>query len=87
MAEILDVHDVWQCLNPAALLTQCNIAGLLVFDENDEEVPQKQFEQIVFHWKNVSILKTRGLGHNGLLRDLSVQNAIVNYLGKSDIAC
>ncbi len=80
MADILGSDDPWGLLTPDALLQDSDIPGLLVYDQADEEIPQQQFENIVRHWKESSVIKTQDLGHSRLLKDAVVIRQVVNYL-------
>ncbi len=51
MAEILGVDDAWASCTPANLLAQSDFQGLLIYDSEDEEIPQDQFKSVAQHWR------------------------------------
>jgi pimeloyl-ACP methyl ester carboxylesterase len=80
MKSILNDNDVWQVFTPRKMLARTDFRGLLVYDAKDPEVTQAQFEEIAQHWKNCEVLATEGLGHNRILKDKPVIDAVVDYL-------
>ena len=80
MEAILDNNDPWEVLQPEKMLKECNLPGLLVYDQNDPEVAQAQFDEIIGFWKNSQVLATEGLGHNRILKDKHVIKAVTDYL-------
>jgi pimeloyl-ACP methyl ester carboxylesterase len=80
MQAILGGRDPWEILLPDKMLQACNLPGLLVHDDNDPEVAQAQFDEIIRFWNNSELLTTHGLGHNRLLKDEAVVNAVTDYL-------
>jgi len=83
MKNILNVENVWDYLSPEKLLSFNNCKGLLLFDLEDEEIPQKQFNDIETHWKNAMIIKTEGLGHHRILKDMKIINDITEFIGNT----
>ena len=59
---------------------QTRLPGLLVFDHDDPEIPPQQFREAAVGWPDCRVLETRGLGHNRILRDRGVIDAVVGYL-------
>ena len=80
MREILDGEDPWLTLNPTAMLEASGFEGMLVYDHQDPEVEQAQFDDIIRHWRGAEVLATDGLGHNRILKDERVIGAVVEYL-------
>lgn len=80
MHEILDQQDPWTILNPPALLNDKTPTGMLVYDHEDEEVDAALLEEIEMTWKDCTSLKTEGLGHNRILKDKTVIQAVLSYL-------
>ena len=79
MESILN-DDPWEVLNPGKLLSDHEIRGLLVYDHRDPEVPQALFDEIIDLWGDCEVLATEGLGHNRILKDAAVIDAVVDYL-------
>ncbi len=80
MADILQIENPWELLNTKTLLSDTGQNGLLVFDDEDEEVPQSHFNEIERHWINSEVIKTQELGHAMVLKDSEVIRKIVVYL-------
>ena len=80
LRELLQRDDPWALLQPAALLGDRRLPGLLVFDHDDPEIPPQQFREAVAGWPDCRVLETRGLGHNRILRDRGVIDGVVGYL-------
>jgi hypothetical protein len=80
MHDILDQKDPWKILNPPSLLNDKTPTGMLIYDHEDEEVDAELFEEIELTWKNCTSLKTVGLGHNRILKDEAVIQAVLSYL-------
>ena len=80
MGSILDNCDPWEILVPEKMLAAYDLPGLLVYDHNDPEVAQAQFDEIIQVWKRCEVMATDGLGHNRILKDESVISAVTRYL-------
>jgi pimeloyl-ACP methyl ester carboxylesterase len=85
IAEILEVDDVWTLLTPANLLAQIECQGLLIYDNEDEEIPQDQFTSIAQHWKGCRILETSGLGHCHIMKDETVIESVLAFMSRSGL--
>jgi pimeloyl-ACP methyl ester carboxylesterase len=83
IADILDVDDAWSMLTPANLLDQIDIPGLLIYDKKDEEIPQDQFQSIARHWHGCRSMETEGLGHHNILKDETVIESVLNFMGRA----
>jgi len=57
---------------------------LVVHDEDDREVPIACGEAMARAWPQGVLLRTQGLGHQRILRDQGVQNAIVRFVAARD---
>jgi pimeloyl-ACP methyl ester carboxylesterase len=53
---------------------------LVVHDEDDEVVPCAEGRQIAAAWPGATLHVTRGLGHNRLLREPSLVQAVVDFI-------
>ena len=83
MKSILKIEEIWGYLSPKKLLSHNSYKGLLIYDLNDEEIPQKQFKEIERYWKNSTVITTTDLGHHRILKDKNIINEVVNYIGKT----
>jgi len=86
MADILGIDDVWNFLTPANLLARSNYQGLLIYDNQDEEIPLEQFEAIKQHWLGCQTLETEDLGHHRILKDESVIESVLAFMDRSEVA-
>ena len=85
MYEILDQQDPWAILNPPALLNDKTPTGMLVYDQEDEEVDAVLLAEIEITWKDCTSLKTKGLGHNRILKDEAVIQSVLSYLHEKQV--
>jgi pimeloyl-ACP methyl ester carboxylesterase len=53
---------------------------LVVHDEQDRAVPVECGERLALAWPGASLKKTRGLGHNRILRDRASIDAVVTHV-------
>jgi len=83
MQNILNVDKVWDYLSPDKLLSLNNSVGLLLYDIEDEEIPQKQFKDIETHWKNARTIKTDGLGHHRILKDKKTIRDVTDFISST----
>ena len=75
--------DVWELLSPASLLSKTDNKGLLIYDLDDEEIPQSQFIEVEKHWQDCQTIETRGLGHHRILKDKKVIENVLKFMGKA----
>jgi len=80
MMSILKVDDVWKFLSPASLLEKNRYKGLLIYDLDDEEIPQQQFKDVETHWPNARTIITKGLGHHRILKDKKVIESVLTFM-------
>lgn len=74
-ADALDIADLGPSLRSA---------GLIVHDRDDREVPYAESARIAAAWSGARLLSTEGLGHNRVLRDAAVVDAIVEFVAGRD---
>ena len=86
MADILGIDDVWNFLTPANLLARSNYQGLLIYDNQDEEIPLEQFKAVKQHWLGCQTLETEDLGHHRILKDESVIESVLAFMDRSEVA-
>jgi pimeloyl-ACP methyl ester carboxylesterase len=61
-----------------AFASTLTIPGLIIHDVDDQETPFHHAERIHKSWKNSTLIKTQGLGHN--LKSTDVLKAVVKFL-------
>lgn len=83
MSIIMQRDNVWELLQPQILIGDKQLDGLLVYDENDEEVPLDHFEQVQQQWVQAESHRTCKLGHVRLLKDQTVIKRVAEYLQKA----
>jgi len=83
MADIFGVDDIWPLFTAETLLAQIDCRGLLIYDSEDEEIPQQHFDSIAQHWRGCETLTTQGLGHNRILKDEAVIRSVLGFIGRS----
>ena len=76
----LGIEDPWAEFEASRLLDGLQTPGLLVFDDEDPEIATEAFERFADLWRAGRVHRTRGLGHNRILKDGGVIAAIVDYL-------
>jgi pimeloyl-ACP methyl ester carboxylesterase len=57
---------------------------LLVHDEDDREVPIACSEAIARAWKGAELVRTRGLGHNKILRDDATLELVADFAAQAE---
>ena len=55
---------------------------LVVHDENDREVPIACGEAIANAWPGAELVRTRGLGHQRILRDATTLQTITRFVAQ-----
>jgi pimeloyl-ACP methyl ester carboxylesterase len=79
----------WQDLCIPALGRGAEAPLLVVHDRDDADVPFADAEAIVAAWPDATLVETKGLGHNGVLRDPGTIARAVEFLadGLTHCAC
>ena len=62
------------------LATKFNPAGLIIHDENDQDVGVENALELAKHWPNANLIVTQGLGHRKVLMEQKVIDAIIGFL-------
>jgi pimeloyl-ACP methyl ester carboxylesterase len=73
-------ESVWQDVSPENNVLELKVAGLIVHDEGDGDVPFAHGQRLANVWPGAQLQQTRGLGHRRILRDKNVINSIVEFL-------
>ncbi|GDY26714.1 hypothetical protein AHAT_26040 [Agarivorans sp. Toyoura001] len=79
MQHLLAGDDPWQLFTVERLVPQTT-KGLLISDDQDQEVAQHQFKQIEQRWTAANHYQTQGLGHFKILKDPQVIEQTVQFL-------
>ena len=61
-----------------------NGPGLLVADDQDEEIDWQDTVTLADYWQEAETHYTSGLGHNRILKEAEVINAVLTFLDKQD---
>jgi pimeloyl-ACP methyl ester carboxylesterase len=77
----------WTELNVPGLARGFEAPVLLVHDRLDLEVPIADAAAIAAAWPGATLVETRGLGHNGLLRDPAVTARAAEFLAAAAARC
>jgi pimeloyl-ACP methyl ester carboxylesterase len=72
--------DLWQRFSPSAIAGGLRIPALLVHDDEDHDVPWQEGAALARAWSRAELIRTRGLGHRRILRDLQVVDRAVRFL-------
>jgi len=73
-------HDI-SMINTAKNLT---MPGLLIHDTHDEDIPWQEGHAVSQSWENARFIKTSNLGHRRILRDASVIESAVSFIGETN---
>jgi pimeloyl-ACP methyl ester carboxylesterase len=80
MKNLMGGSDPWHHFTPEQLLANLGVKGMLVFDQQDEEVSLQQFKAIENLWLDCQSVETNGLGHSGILKDKNVIDTVIGFL-------
>lgn len=64
----------------AAAVSELRLPGLVVHDRDDRRVAWDHGEAVARAWPGARLMSTRGLGHNGLVRDDGVIGAVIGFV-------
>ncbi len=73
----------WSDLNVPRLASALAVPLLVIHDRDDDEVPASDAAAVAAAWPNARLHFTRGLGHRHILRDGSVVEEVVSFVGGS----
>jgi pimeloyl-ACP methyl ester carboxylesterase len=74
-------ESTWEELDRGRAFTPSDHGSLfLVYDEDDDRVEHTDGERIQAIWPTSKLLKTRGLGHQKVLRDRQVMEQVTGFL-------
>ncbi len=62
------------------LAQKFNPDGLIIHDEDDQDVGIENATELAKHWPNANLIITKGLGHRRVLMDQKVIDSIIGFL-------
>lgn len=74
--------DVLQKISPDFNLSKSTVPGLILHDNDDQEVPWSRGQALANHWPNAEFHLTNGLGHRRILRHKDIIEKIVDQMNK-----
>lgn len=77
--------DMWDRFSPVSMATQIEQPGLVIHDEDDNDVPLRDGEAVARAWPGAEFMRTTRLGHRRILRDPAVIARVIEFViaGKS----
>jgi len=78
--------DIWRRFSPVRLVAELRVAGLVVHDRADREVPHAQAEHNAQAWPGAQVFSTDGLGHTRMLREPMVVDRLVGHMSAARAA-
>lgn len=73
-------ENIWSHISMTKNLSQLDIPGLVVHDEDDLDVSWQQGERAAKSWPGAQFVKTSGLGHRRILKDPQTIERIMAFL-------
>lgn len=75
--------DVWADFHADDLVRDWKRPGLVVADNDDEQVPRADVQLVADAWHGAHLVETRGLGHTRLLRDPEVIEHVTSFVRRT----
>lgn len=72
--------DIFSRLATSEMLNGQTLAGLIIHDRDDRDVPSRHAERLHQAWPGSELLLTKGLGHARILRDAGVIRTAVAFI-------
>ncbi len=79
LLEALYGPNLYETYSPASIVTDLEVPGLVIHDDNDREVPAAEGEALARAW-GARFVNTQSLGHYRVLRDRHVVDLVVNFI-------
>ncbi len=76
-------HDIFPRISTLNNVKKLSIAGLIIHDELDEDIPIVHAKELNKAWLGSELLITQNLGHQRILRNQIVINATVDFIAKN----
>lgn len=73
---------IWERINLDFAAAYLQLPGVLVLDEDDEEIPTADLQRTAAAWPQAESILTRGLGHSGALKDAAVIRQLADYFAR-----
>jgi pimeloyl-ACP methyl ester carboxylesterase len=78
--------SIWEFFSTDTNARAQTSPALIIHDEDDASVPLAQGELIAKAWRGARFIRTRGLGHNRILRDPATIETVVRFLAEGRAA-
>jgi len=72
--------DVFKRISTDNNVKALSISGLIVHDSNDRDIPVNHAQMLNKIWQGSTLVITKKLGHQRILRNTSVMNTVVKYI-------
>lgn len=76
--------NIWDQASTLSNARKLTMPGLIIHDENDQEVPWQEGAAIAKAWLNSEFVKTSGLGHRRVLRDRKTVDKVIDFIRLSE---
>ncbi len=76
-------EDVWTRFSVQNMARSIGLPALVIHDRDDRDVPWQEGDAVARAWPHARFLRTEGLGHRRILRDLEVIDRVVRFLEPS----
>lgn len=76
-------RTIWDDISMLNTAKAISIPGMLIHDSNDKDIPWQEGHAIAQVWNNARFIKTSGLGHRRILRDLTVIESAVSFINEA----
>lgn len=73
--------DVWDRLNIQRIAADIDVPALIVHDEDDGQVDISESRALAAAWRGSQLMLTSELGHDKIIRDPEVVDAVITWLG------
>lgn len=72
--------DVWQRFSMDSIAPHLTMPGLIIHDEDDDELPILHAETLQARWPGATLARTTGLGHRRIVRDPVVVERVARFV-------
>jgi len=73
-------ESIWQRVSTDHNMASAGLAGVIIHDRDDRDVPISQSETLHRAWPQSTLVETTGLGHRRILRDPEVISRCVDFV-------
>jgi len=71
--------DMWERFSTLSMATQVTLPAMVIHDRDDRDVPWRDGEAVARAWR-ADFMRTQGLGHRRILRDVEVIERVVRFV-------